>query len=577
MFRFRVHYRFLLLPGIIFFIALLLVALPLPQAAGAALPNITSLNPTSAQPYQLVSIKGTGFGAARGTSLVTIGGTEAAGYPTWIDTEIICRVPSLGAGAAEVVVTTSAGASVPVSLTILASGPGWFYQNSGTDVDLRGIDALDSHTCWAVGGSGVILKTVDGGATWISQVSGSLSPLTCVSVVDAYTVWAGGSDGTTLRTIDGGVTWQVMSSYAGFSIKSVAAVDANTCYASGTMAPSSGFIAKTSDAGASWQLQYVSSTLPYMSPLSMVDAVTLWAGAGNFSHTFTITEGAVLRTTDGENWSEVGPANFSVTSVAALDTNTALVSGWISSSPNTYPPMDMPFLIGTYDAGANWPYGDALFYNGVNANSAQSLHYYAPGQAWACVPPLGSLTSPGAFFKTFDSGGSWESQVQYNIISPGISMAVVDRNVAWSVGSGGTIFHTFDGGSGAPVPLIDYISPSAVIQNASVRATINGSGFVNGCVPFLQQAGTVVYGSDVVVSADGTTIQCDFNMNDMPWGSYDVIVNNPDGVSGKLPGGFNVTISCGTGIGGMMLVFGGALGLISVTVKSRRRRASNVM
>ncbi len=84
-----------------------------------ATPTITTLNPTSGPALTPVTITGTNFGAAQGTSTVTFNGTAAT--PTaWSATSITVPVPS-GATNGNVVVTVSGVPSAGVSFTVLAT------------------------------------------------------------------------------------------------------------------------------------------------------------------------------------------------------------------------------------------------------------------------------------------------------------------------------------------------------------------------------------------------------------------------------------------------------------------------
>lgn len=60
---------------------------------------------------------------------------------------------------------------------------------------------------WAVGGEGVIIKTVDGGRTWQPQVSGVGEDLYDVRFFNESEGWAVGRGGALLHTRDGGHKW----------------------------------------------------------------------------------------------------------------------------------------------------------------------------------------------------------------------------------------------------------------------------------------------------------------------------------------------------------------------------------
>jgi len=49
----------------------------------------------------------------------------------------------------------------------------WYEQNSGTTANLNSVHFEDSNNGWAVGDSGIILKTTDLGNSWNVQSSGT--------------------------------------------------------------------------------------------------------------------------------------------------------------------------------------------------------------------------------------------------------------------------------------------------------------------------------------------------------------------------------------------------------------------
>jgi hypothetical protein len=85
----------------------------------APAPGITKLKPASAKRGALITISGTGFGAARGTNAVKVGGKTCTSYASWSATTISCKVPAATKlGAVKVTVTTAAGTSNAVNLTV---------------------------------------------------------------------------------------------------------------------------------------------------------------------------------------------------------------------------------------------------------------------------------------------------------------------------------------------------------------------------------------------------------------------------------------------------------------------------
>jgi hypothetical protein len=81
--------------------------------------SIIRVRSTSARRGGLVTITGTGFGAAQGASLVRFGAKICTKYTSWGDARIKCKVPAgAGYGKVKVTVTTATGTSNSVTLTV---------------------------------------------------------------------------------------------------------------------------------------------------------------------------------------------------------------------------------------------------------------------------------------------------------------------------------------------------------------------------------------------------------------------------------------------------------------------------
>ncbi|RPI66916.1 MAG: hypothetical protein EHM47_15740, partial [Ignavibacteriales bacterium] len=70
----------------------------------------------------------------------------------------------------------------------------WYQQNSGTTKNLNAVQFIDTNNGFAVGDSGIIIKTTDGGDNWINLSSGSVFPLSDVTFVNSSTGWVVGGD-----------------------------------------------------------------------------------------------------------------------------------------------------------------------------------------------------------------------------------------------------------------------------------------------------------------------------------------------------------------------------------------------
>jgi len=84
---------------------------------GAKAPLLTSVSPTSGTVGLTVTIKGSSFGSAQGSSAVSFNGIPGTTYPSWSNTVIQCDVPA-GATTGPVTVTTTDGVSNGENFTV---------------------------------------------------------------------------------------------------------------------------------------------------------------------------------------------------------------------------------------------------------------------------------------------------------------------------------------------------------------------------------------------------------------------------------------------------------------------------
>ncbi len=145
-----------------------------------AMPNITSLNPSSGTVGTPVTITGTGFGTTQGTSAVTFNGTTASSITSWSATSIVAPVPP-AATTGYVVVTVGGAASNGQSFTVMsalnitgispASGSiGTFVTISGT-----GFGATQGTSTVALSGTTVPVASWSNTSIVSSVPSGSVS------------------------------------------------------------------------------------------------------------------------------------------------------------------------------------------------------------------------------------------------------------------------------------------------------------------------------------------------------------------------------------------------------------------
>ena len=151
-----------------------------------------------------------------------------------------------------------------LSITLLVSPSIWGQkvQNSGTDVQLRGISAVSDKVAWASGTKGTVLRTIDGGATWQK-----------LEIVGAEAL----------------------------DFRDIRAFDQNTAFVLSIGPGDQSRIYKTADGGEYWQRQFTNAD-----PKAFYDCFAFW----DSTHGIALSDSVdgkfpLLATTDGASWNPV--------------------------------------------------------------------------------------------------------------------------------------------------------------------------------------------------------------------------------------------------------------------------------
>jgi photosystem II stability/assembly factor-like uncharacterized protein len=286
-----------------------------------------------------------------------------------------------------------------------------------------------------------------------------------ISAVNKDVAWAVG-EGYLLKTVDGGAHWNIVYQSASTHLLDICAVTENILWTVGyevNGSTSTSFIYRSENGGGSWTLQYYYTGAGVFNAISAVDANTAWVvGAG----------GIILKTTNGGgNWT-LQPYGYTNTlsSVCAIDVNTAWVSGssipfygtWDHMLPDySASPPSYPIVLKTTDGGATWvakqmgTYNEYFFdiaaVDGNNAIAVGKDIAYSPLPGWWApfdYPQLG--------YFALVSIGQWNIMVTHdggNSWSAGSggsadrAVDMVDANIGWAVGFDYTIQKTADGGN----------------------------------------------------------------------------------------------------------------------------------
>lgn len=291
-----------------------------------------------------------------------------------------------------------------VILKTTDSGESWSAQNSGVKVLLVSVYFSDTLNGWACGEAGVILKTANGGKTWHKSPSGVTADLKALYFHDALTGWVCGWENTILKTTDGGETWhpQISGAPASTWYNDMFFTDDRT----GWLVGLDGRIVKTTDGGATWNLiRELPATLNYV---HFVDSLVGWV-AGYSSDIYKTTDGGI--TWKKQNIGEGGK----ISSIYFANATT----GWGSYGQSVYK---------TTDGGATW----LLQFRGVS------------GPLFFIDDQIGWVLRGYHVSRTTDGGQNWTNPGFY---PPATLSAVyfVDTLYGWIVGNG-AIFRTRDGG-----------------------------------------------------------------------------------------------------------------------------------
>jgi photosystem II stability/assembly factor-like uncharacterized protein len=175
-----------------------------------------------------------------------------------------------------------------IILRSVDDGWSWYAVPSGTEAELSSVLFVDNSVALSLGVGGTILRSRDAGLTWRSVASGVVADLVSVAQsTDSRIVLAVGATGTIRRSSDGGDTFVSVPAGTSASLSSVAmAQGAGIALIVGPR----GLIMRSVDAGASW-VEVPSGTADYLRSVAIADDGMTAAAVGD--------RAAILRGTDG--------------------------------------------------------------------------------------------------------------------------------------------------------------------------------------------------------------------------------------------------------------------------------------
>jgi photosystem II stability/assembly factor-like uncharacterized protein len=304
---------------------------------------------------------------------------------------------------------------IPFFLTI--ANAQWTLQNSSGSL-LNDVHFINPNTGWVCGLGSTILKTTNGGTNWISQPHPADDRnIMGIHPVDSNVVYCVGYFETILKTTNGGANWILLKSGSfgqSPSFLGVFFVNANTGWIGGQ----GNYIFKTTNGGVSFDSTYL---FALVNDIYFKDAMTgLVCGGADIM--FKTTNGGV-------NWTPTPLPGGTATEIYKMSfVNNQY--GWVIGLNNK--------VFKTTDFGSNW---DSIGYV-VGASNVQCSFFTDLYTGWA-----GVVNSPNIkMWKTTNGGYNWIGQTNYPYIALVSSIYFLDNNTGWTVGGGGYIYHTTNGG-----------------------------------------------------------------------------------------------------------------------------------
>ncbi|WP_276132356.1 YCF48-related protein [Polluticoccus soli] len=291
---------------------------------------------------------------------------------------------------------------------------------------------FDKDTGFLASGDGKIIKTVNAGGLWETKHQMQNNPtVRSIEFSDDHEVGiAGALNGVVVRSTDKGETWTNIS--ANIPDTGVARVCGmshygnNQFYAVGWWASTTARVYKSTDAGATWQVNYIDTTLATcLVDIINIDAQTLFAAGGKFINSKRYS--VILKSTDaGNSWTTAYTDSVMGGRIWKLQfLNNSL--GFAAIEPYYYP--DTVCILKTVDGGASW----SMIHIGKVALSftigTQAVGFINPAVGW-----VGGWYQ--GLFETVDSGKTWTYQTPPEAYNMNRIFRVNDSTLYATTGSG---------------------------------------------------------------------------------------------------------------------------------------------
>ena len=241
------------------------------------------------------------------------------------------------------------------------------------------------------------------------QNSGVNVQLRGISAVSDKVAWASGAKGTVLRTIDGGATWERLEIVGAEALdfRDIQAFDQNTAFVLSIGPGDQSRIYKTSDGGKIWQRQFTNSD-----PKAFYDCFAFW----DSKHGIAVSDSVdgkfpLIATSDGMNWNPVAIKKMP----AALPAEGAFAASGTCIA--TFGKNDVWFGTGgpaarvfhSVDRGQTWTAAETPIIHGAATQGIFSLAFWTAKDGVAVGGDYKEPTKDeGIAAVTHDGGKTWK-------------------------------------------------------------------------------------------------------------------------------------------------------------------------
>jgi photosystem II stability/assembly factor-like uncharacterized protein len=299
----------------------------------------------------------------------------------------------------------------------LVAQTGWYPLESGTTNILKSVYFVDTFTGY-MSGDGIILKSTNSGNNWlvINNTYGGRA----VYFTNAETGYV--CDGTVYKTINGGISWQNLGLT---SLNGIFFHNDNTGYAVGK----NDQILKTTDAGATWNVQYSGEPANKFNSVLFLNESTGFAVGGRSSVPYY---GVIYKTTNGgQIWNAVFTQGQDV-DFRGIDfvndyTGYAVGGNEIASNGVIYR---------TTNAGETW------LQQGIVNRDLNAVFFSTASIGY-------TVGENGMILKTLNGGVVWSTQISTTTDDIN-AVHFLRENLGYTAGNSGVVQKTVNGGVQGP-------------------------------------------------------------------------------------------------------------------------------